>query len=132
MPRRKIVRNTNLTEDPQTEEYHSESVEPSAKLGLAVTPVDLHELPFSNLVSQKRELFENAAADELELVRKRLHEILNDPETSAKDAISASKLILQVNGLLDRKQVVDAESIGNLVRLLTRKSEVTITDITPE
>lgn len=133
MPRRKRelkVNPDNLPIADLIEVPRSQTLAPAAPEVVPETSLALPDLNPSNRVLYLREDFENKTAEELELVRSTLHEILRTG--NAKEQIMASKLILQVNGLLEKKTTVDAESISNLVAMLTKKSAVKIRDVTNE
>jgi hypothetical protein len=58
-----------------------------------------------------------------------LEELLVDG--GAKERLYAAKLLLQVNGLLERRQSVDSETVTSIIEQLTRRTPVTIRDVTP-
>ena len=82
----------------------------------------------SNERIARRDQFDEEAARLLTRVLSTLSEILDDPEAARKDRIAASKLILQTQGLLEKRQTVDAGSIMQLIERLTQLTPVTIVD----
>lgn len=131
MPRKKQNPELSLTEIEQKELPSLEQGIEEARGGTTLVPLATPNTPQSrdNILAQ-RDTFDADAAAMLIEVKRVLMAILKDDEADNKSRLSASKLVLQVNGLLERRQTVDQETMTNLLNALTRRTAVNIKDVT--